>query len=281
MLQKDIHNVIKWFENSFLNLNLDKCKYLRISSNREPTQYFFDQKFSFPITNVKTEKDLGVIFDEKFSFKEHLRYAVGKARRNLGLIRNTFKFLDRNAFLCLYKSQVRPILEYCSPVWGSTARKKGDCKLLESVQKRATKFSSLKNLPYEDRLKTLELPTLSFRRLREDVIALHKICKDPNINYILNFKQKNIGTRGHSMALAKQRHRNNKSKNCLSNRILTLWNSLDPSFSSCENINQVKNYLDKKFLNNPIKWCQFPHEENLTWIGVPEPTAVGTCEDSR
>jgi hypothetical protein len=56
------------------------------------------------------------------------------------------------------------------------------------VQKRATKqIPGMKNLPYEERLRKLELPTLSYRRLRGDMIEGYKIIQghyDPEASTI-------------------------------------------------------------------------------------------------
>jgi len=44
---------------------------------------------------------------------------------------------------------------------------------LERVQKRATKLiPELSNKPYRERLKILHLPTLKYRRYREDMIEI-------------------------------------------------------------------------------------------------------------
>ena len=48
--------------------------------------------------------------------------------------------------------------------------------MIENVQRRATKqLPGLKNLSYPERLRKLKLPTLTFRRIRGDMIELYKI----------------------------------------------------------------------------------------------------------
>ena len=47
---------------------------------------------------------------------------------------------------------------------------------LENVQRQATKLiPGYKELDYKERLKRLNLPTLSYRRLRGDTIEIYKI----------------------------------------------------------------------------------------------------------
>ena len=48
--------------------------------------------------------------------------------------------------------------------------------MIKKVQKRATQMvSSLRNLPYEERLRALDLPSLYFHRKREDMIPVYQI----------------------------------------------------------------------------------------------------------
>ena len=69
----------------------------------------------------------------------------------------------------LYKSMVRPHLEYTNLVWHPY--RKEDTNKLEKMQRRATKLvSALKTLSYENRLKKLSIQTSSFRRLKGDMI---------------------------------------------------------------------------------------------------------------
>ena len=104
------------------------------------------------VEKVTSEKDLGVTFDQKLKFTEHINNKVNKANRNVGLIFRTFAYMNKEMFLNLYKSIVRPHLEYASTVWSPMFKK--DKILIENVQHHATRLvKSIKHLPYEDRLK--------------------------------------------------------------------------------------------------------------------------------
>ena len=84
-----------------------------------------------------------------------------------GIIRNTFHIIDREGFLILYKSNVRPILEYGISVWYPHLRKHD--KEIEQIQWRATRLiKGFEHYNYPERLQELNLPTLYYRRCRSD-----------------------------------------------------------------------------------------------------------------
>ena len=65
-----------------------------------------------------SEKDVGVIIDNKLSFDMHIAEKVNKANSVyvVGAMRRSFKYLDKDTFKKLYTALVRPHLEYANAV---------------------------------------------------------------------------------------------------------------------------------------------------------------------
>ena len=78
--------------------------------------------------------------------------------------------------MALYKTLVRPYLEYYIPIWNPYLVK--DVKLIKGVQRRATKMvQGIQHWKYDDRLNYLVLIRLEKRRVRSDLIEAFKIMK--------------------------------------------------------------------------------------------------------
>ena len=120
------------------------------------------------------EKDLGVTMNANMTVSEQCRIAASKGNQVIGMIRRNITYKEKNLTVPLYKAIVRPHLEYCIHAWNPHLRK--DIDMLEKIQRRATTLiSGLKDLRYEERLKTCGLTTLETRRLRGDQIEVFKI----------------------------------------------------------------------------------------------------------
>ena len=99
---------------------------------------------------------------------------VNRSNKLLGLIKRTFKALDKESFLILYKSLIRSILDYGGSVYYPSTKK--NIQLIENIQRHATRIlPELRGLTYSERLESLKLPTLFYRRKRYDLIQLYKI----------------------------------------------------------------------------------------------------------
>jgi len=77
----------------------------------------------------------------------------------LGMIKRNFADRSKETIMSLYKTLVKPHLEYCSQTWSLHYDK--DIKLIEGVQRRATKLvTGMQGLQYDERLKQLGLMQL-------------------------------------------------------------------------------------------------------------------------
>ena len=106
------------------------------------------------------------------------------------MLHRTIAWVTRNVIsrepsvmLGLYKSLIKPHIEYCSQAWAPIAMARhGNWSLiieLEAVQRSFTRMiDGLGLMKYRERLGKLNLTTLLERRVRGDLIELFKIQKD-------------------------------------------------------------------------------------------------------
>ena len=79
------------------------------------------------------------MIDQDLKFHEHTSLVTNKANRVFGLIKRGFTYLHSTSmFVCLYKSMVRPMLEYGNIIWGPYYLI--DQRKVETIQHRVTKL---------------------------------------------------------------------------------------------------------------------------------------------
>jgi len=147
---------------------------------------------------------------------------------------------------------VRPHLEYCVQFWSRYYSK--DIDKLEKVQRRITKMiPRLRNKPYEERLKELNLFSLTKRRLRGDLIEVFKIFKgysNLDVNKYFVIDHSNF-TRNNGCKIVGKRFQSLETKHFFFNRVVNIWNKLP---SETVNSNLIETFKIKigKYLNvNP------------------------------
>ena len=114
-LQYDIDILLRWSKEWLLCFNVSKCKVLHIGSAPYAGDYRLGHVSLELLDNMS---DLGILMDSKLKFHMHTDSVVNKAYRVLGLINKSFECKDLDIVLKLYKSLVRPIVEYANVIWG-------------------------------------------------------------------------------------------------------------------------------------------------------------------
>ena len=69
------------------------------------------------LSGTDSEKDIGVTFSNNLKFDKHINNIISKANQMTGIIKRSFKYMDKDMFIKLYKSIVRPHLEYANVIW--------------------------------------------------------------------------------------------------------------------------------------------------------------------
>ena len=231
ILQNDLDKLYDWTQYSLLKFHPDKCVVMRIMSPRSKklrpnALYNMDER---RLKAVSAEKDLGISFNDKLTFEQHINEKVNLTNSLVGMLRRTFAHLDKYVFKVLFISIVRPHLEYGAPIWNPYTRKL--ISQIENVQRRATKLiPGMHNLTYRERLEKWELPTLQYRRYRGDMIEVYKMSHDfyetKTSNKLLDFEKAHPhNIRGHPFKIVKLNCKKDVGKYYFKYRVTEQWNS--------------------------------------------------------
>jgi len=76
-----------------------------------------DRNQLFSLEKVESMVDLGVRFDSNLTFSDYISGKNDKAYSVLDIIKRNFVYMDQHTFILLYKSMVRPNVEFANLVW--------------------------------------------------------------------------------------------------------------------------------------------------------------------
>ena len=243
-MQADLDFLQQWPETWLLRFNARKCKRMHMGGTNQGTYYNLRGEV---IPHDTEEKDLGVITEDGKSSRQ-CAAAASKAMTKLRIIKRTFKHFDVKCFTMLYRTYIRPLLEFSVQAWSPHLKK--DIAVLEKVQRRATKLiPSIRHMSYPERLQATKLYSLEQRRVRGDIIETFKTLnglEDIEKSKLFKTNPHQIARgRGHSYKLYKQAicKRLNCRSSFFSIRVISEWNNLPARV--VESTNQFKGQLDK------------------------------------
>ena len=225
-----------------MNFNIKKCKRLHIGQTNPHNSYTIA---GIDLDESDQERDLGIIVDNKLKFHIQTAHIVNKGFNILGIIKKSFENLDEHTVPILYKTLVRPILEYGNIIWDPHYIR--DKHQIDRVQHRATRLvPGFDEISYEERLRRLKLPSLQYRRKRGDMIQTFKIMRgfdriDPAVFF--KFLPSQV-TRGHSFKIHKQHAQRQVRSQSYSIRVINDWNNIPAHVVNAETVTSFKKRLD-------------------------------------
>jgi len=143
-LQDGINKIYAWSNEWQLRLANDKCQHNHI--NLSTAAHLVDYSVSgVDLQTVENIRDLGVLVD--LSFRDHINSIVSLLYDQIW---RRFMCKDADNLIKAFTRYVRPMLEYCSPLWSPVSPNL--INHVESVQRRFTKrLPGFRSLVYNER----------------------------------------------------------------------------------------------------------------------------------
>lgn len=251
LLQYDIDNLMVWSQTNHLYFNIKKCFFVKYTRKKN----YFDTSYSMGgalLDKKVNAKDLGVIFDNRFTFDAQVKEVIIKASKTLGfIIRNSYMFSKSSSTALLYNSFVRSIIEYASLVWSTS--KKTHIKALEMVQKRLTRvlyfrefglYPTYKNyISYESLLNIYCMNSLEVRREITGCLFMYDLInmgKDDLLLRKINFYVPTFNSRYQQIFyLPKTNY-----KYCFNSPLVRMCRKLNTISNSVDLYNNRKNFIE-------------------------------------
>ena len=161
-IQGDLHDLSRWAVDSSVQFNITKSAELCVGSFPPVRSAELDGS---RLPRVNSQLHQGVLLDNKLCWKGHVDCLLKTVAGPVSLCKSLLyrHHLPPKAIRRFYLAFFRPRLEYCSAVWGGAATR--TLGKLEKLQLRVARaLSSNRNLHGSELLKTVNLPTLAWRR---------------------------------------------------------------------------------------------------------------------
>lgn len=178
--QSDLDRFTMYCSKNRLYLSLTKCHSITFTKRKNITQ--FDYHLSnTPLSKATSLRDLGVQLDSKLHLDVHVENIINKAYQMFGFVMRSCKEFHRPAtYLHLYKSLIRPQLEYAVPIWNPYYKKY--IELIEIIQRKILRSLHYRcfhrKMSSQILIKNYNLLTLQSRRSLLEELTLFKICRN-------------------------------------------------------------------------------------------------------
>ena len=114
-IDKDLKSLELWKSKWLLELNVKKCKVLHTSYNNNPNNiYYLDENV---METSDQEKDLGVLTTCNRLWNNQINSCINKVNQMICFITRNLISREKLLMLRIYKTLIRPNLEYCVQLW--------------------------------------------------------------------------------------------------------------------------------------------------------------------
>jgi hypothetical protein len=174
-LNRDLNRLATWATKWMVTFNAKKTVYLQVSRKLNPAPKPILRLNGVVINEVQTHKHLGLTFNNTLTWTDHISQLVTKASRCIGLLRRIGRDVPRQCLELLYKSMIRPIMEYADVIFDGSSDT--SLKRLEDTQRQAALActGAYKHTRHDNLLEELGWSPLATRRRHHRMNLMFKI----------------------------------------------------------------------------------------------------------
>ena len=257
-LNSDLHKISAWADKWLVTMNPVKSRNVIFSLKRNKQVHPPLFLSSNIVKDVESHTHLGLTLQSSMSWRKHIVRVFEKASKRLNMLKFVRFKVDRSILTSLYKSLIRPLMEYGDVIWNNCY----DCDsaLLDGVQYEAARLvtGAIKGTSSARLYKELAWESLSNRRKLHLLCQFYKIVKNLAPYYLSELLPKLSSERTNYRLRSRE---NFTQFSCRTSRFqksffpsaITGWNSLDIV---------VRNSVSLPTFKAKLRSTLFPHSYN-------------------
>ena len=241
-LNEDLNKINHWAFQWKMSFNPDPSKQVQevIFSRKLQKLIYPPLHFNnIAVTQSTTQKHLGILLDVQLDFQGHLKNIYSKVNKTIGLLRKLHNILPRLPLLTIYKSFIRPHLDYGDIIYDQAYTALFHQKI-ESVQYNSALAitGAIRGTSKEKIYHELGLESLEKRRWYRKLCCFYKIFRSKSSQYLFNIIPTSVrpyNTRN-ANNIPQFEVKHNFFKNSFFPSVVIEWNKLDLNIRNSENL---------------------------------------------
>lgn len=239
-LNNCLEKIVAWCREWQMEINSSKTVHMTITRKKFPIEFSYNIGTQ-TVQKVDEYKYLGLHFNDKLLWDKHIDCIVAKATQRLWSLKRLLRYSSSKTKLTVYKTLLRPILEYANVVWDPFT--KTNINKLENIQRKAIRFVYNRYDSFcspTALLRQANLQALS-ERARTDRLKLLFLMVQGKLNVdttkYISFPGR-LNTRScHARSMREYQVRLDTFKYCFFPRTIVEWNRLPAQLTNSDSLN--------------------------------------------
>ena len=139
-INETLKSIMSWGKKWQVTLAAEKTQLLLVSRRSRPVGVPKIELNGEEITPNSSINILGIQFDERLSFTEHVKELASRTAKRFACLRRVGYLLDGEGCTMLYNSQIRSLMEYSPLTWSSCPP--SYLELLDKIQERVQRLAN-------------------------------------------------------------------------------------------------------------------------------------------